>query len=369
MFRLKRLRSSCAASCCRPSCRLRRPCPAQRASGLGWMFVVAAEIMGASEGLGYLLVDGQQPGKPGRSSPPSWSSRSSASSPTALIVAASAPFLRWQDTLRDGETAMLALTISPRPSQRHRGAARLHPHGRARRDRQPGGHQGLRQEHAAAHRRRPRLPTLGEVRIDDERSRGPQPAVGIVFQEPRLMPWLTVARQCRLRAGRRARAPSAPVAACGARKVGLAEQAARWPRELSGGMAQRVAIARALVTRPRVLLLDEPFSALDALTRSGLQDHLVKSVGREPPDPASRHPRHRGGPRRRQPRRRAEPAPRAHGRGHQRRATASPRPRRQGFRGSQAPSPRSSRQLPQPPGQGGRAGLISGACHRISPGR
>ena len=102
------------------------------------------------------------------------------------------------------------------------------------------------------------------------------PFVGIVFQEPRLLPWLTRGRQCRLRHRRPAARRSArPRVADALARVHLAEHAGRWPRELSGGQQQRVSIARALVAGPRVLLLDEPFSALDAFTRASLHEHLL----------------------------------------------------------------------------------------------
>ena len=99
--------------------------------------------------------------------------------------------------------------------------------------------------------------------------------MGIVFQEPRLFPWLSVAGNTGFglrhldAAERRARVEAT------FSRVGLAEHARRLPRELSGGQQQRVAIARALIARPKVLLLDEPFSALDAFTRASLHDHLL----------------------------------------------------------------------------------------------
>jgi sulfonate transport system ATP-binding protein len=118
-------------------------------------------------------------------------------------------------------------------------------------------------------------PTQGKVTLDGAAITAPHEQIGIIFQEPRLLPWLSVADNVGFglehlpKAERKKRVATALV------RVGLSEKARMWPRELSGGQAQRVAIARALVPRPEVLLLDEPFSALDAFTRADLQDHLL----------------------------------------------------------------------------------------------
>jgi sulfonate transport system ATP-binding protein len=117
--------------------------------------------------------------------------------------------------------------------------------------------------------------TSGSVTLDGITITAPHAKIGIIFQEPRLLPWLSVADNIGFGLGdvaadvRRARIAHALT------RVGLADKAKAWPRELSGGQAQRVAIARALVPQPEVLLLDEPFSALDAFTRRDLQDHLL----------------------------------------------------------------------------------------------
>jgi len=118
-------------------------------------------------------------------------------------------------------------------------------------------------------------PSKGIVHLDDEVITKPHEKIGIIFQEPRLLPWLTVAENVAFGIDHLPAAERNERVARALERVGLSDKANVWPRELSGGQAQRVAIARALVPRPEVLLLDEPFSALDAFTRADLQDHLL----------------------------------------------------------------------------------------------
>jgi sulfonate transport system ATP-binding protein len=118
-------------------------------------------------------------------------------------------------------------------------------------------------------------PSEGVILLDGERITAPHEKIGIIFQEPRLLPWLKVADNAGFGLGARPKRERRQRVAAALQRVGLADKAEVWPRELSGGQAQRVAILRALVPRPEVLLLDEPFSALDAFTRADLQDHLL----------------------------------------------------------------------------------------------
>jgi NitT/TauT family transport system ATP-binding protein len=118
--------------------------------------------------------------------------------------------------------------------------------------------------------------SAGVVRVTT--SPGAHQPVALVFQDSRLLPWRSVLANVAFglegrglsRGQRRTRALEA------LRIVGLADLATRWPHQLSGGQRQRVALARALAVEPEVLLMDEPFSALDAITREQLQDELVR---------------------------------------------------------------------------------------------
>jgi ABC-type nitrate/sulfonate/bicarbonate transport system ATPase subunit len=127
-------------------------------------------------------------------------------------------------------------------------------------------------------------PDRGDVSIDGRRIDGPDPRVGLVFQEPRLLPWRTTAANVEypLELAGMGRAQRRTRVATLLETVGLDGAATQIPSQLSGGMRQRAALARTLALEPQVLLLDEPFSALDELTRERLNLELLAITARTP---------------------------------------------------------------------------------------
>ncbi len=127
------------------------------------------------------------------------------------------------------------------------------------------------------------VPTDGGIILDGREIDGPGPDRGVVFQNHSLLPWLSCFDNVYLAVERvfgatESKAKLKERTQAALKMVGLAHAIDKMPQELSGGMKQRVGIARALAIEPKVLLLDEPFGALDALTRASLQDELIRIV-------------------------------------------------------------------------------------------
>ena len=128
-------------------------------------------------------------------------------------------------------------------------------------------------------------PSSGSVTLDGKPITGSGPDRGVIFQEYGVFPWLTVkdniAFGLGLRANRTSAAERDAICERYMRLMGLADFAHAWPRMLSGGMRQRLALARAYAVKPQFLLMDEPFGALDAQTRSAMQDLLLQVLAAE----------------------------------------------------------------------------------------
>jgi NitT/TauT family transport system ATP-binding protein len=128
-------------------------------------------------------------------------------------------------------------------------------------------------------------PTRGRVLLDGKPITGPGPDRGVIFQEYGVFPWLTVRQNIgfglKLAASKATAAEREEIVQRYMQLMGLADFANHFPKHLSGGMRQRLAIARAYAVKPEFLLMDEPFGALDAQTRSAMQDLLLEVLQRE----------------------------------------------------------------------------------------
>ena len=202
-------------------------------------------------------------------------------------------------------------------------------------------------------------PSSGEALMWGRPIAEPDPSRGMVFQDYALFPWLSVRDNIAFGPIARGLASSEVKATVDKfiELVGLGKFANAYPHQLSGGMKQRVAIARVLANDAELVLMDEPFGALDAMTRERLQDELLEIWQRTQSHGGLRHPLGRGGDLPRQPRRGDDARPRPHRKRQCARPAAAARRRQPRI---QRHPPRARRQAAQPSREEG--GVTNGCC-------
>jgi ABC-type nitrate/sulfonate/bicarbonate transport system ATPase subunit len=274
--------------------------------GIGWMVLIAAEMLAQNPGLGKFVWDEFQNG----------SSNSLARIMVAVLVIGFIGFLLDRGMLmlqrgpagtrppccaegdsrnppqwkRPNHEEAISTSITRRhhlPDRQRsvRGAEGRRPEDPAGRVHLADRPFGLRQVHGAEHRRRPAHASSGGVLLENREVTEPGPDRAVVFQNHSLLPWLSVYGNVRLAVDQVfKRTKTRPSATSGRGTTSswctCRHALDRKPDEISGGMKQRVGIARALAMEPKVLLMDEPFGALDSLTRTHMQDSLMEIQAR-----------------------------------------------------------------------------------------